>query len=120
MYFFLLQSLDTYYGTDGVPVIVWSVREEERIYFHRQQTSSKSSRQSRSMKPAPEQVGILMASRVLVEGVKDPRGLVRPAADRMLVIFEKERKRRLDPAGVEEGPSTAPRTHACTTEGQEE
>ena len=27
------------------------------------------------MKPAPEQVGIPMASLVLVEGVKDPRGL---------------------------------------------
>ena len=71
----MLQSLDTYYDTDGVPVIVWSVREEERIYFHRQQTSSKSSRESRNMKPAPEQVGIPMASLVLVEGVKDPRGL---------------------------------------------
>ena len=70
-----IQSLDTYYDTDGVPVIVWSVREEERIYFHRQQSSSKSSRESRNMKPAPEQVGIPMASLVLVEGVKDPRGL---------------------------------------------
>ena len=52
--------------------------------------------------------------------LKDPRGLVRPAADRMIAIFEEERKRRLEPAGTEEGPSTAPRTHVCTTEGQEE
>ena len=56
-----------------MPVIVWSVREEERIYFHRQQTSRK--RDSGDMKPSPKQVGIPMTSLVLVEGVKDPRGL---------------------------------------------
>jgi hypothetical protein len=30
-----IQSVDVYYEAEGAPVIVWSVREEGAIYFHR-------------------------------------------------------------------------------------
>ena len=65
-----------------MPVIVWSVREEERIYFHRQQTSRK--RDSRS----PKDLGMPMTSLVLVEGVKDPRGLAVDWIGRNLYYIE--------------------------------
>ena len=78
------QSLDTYYDTDGVPVIVWSVREEERIYFHRQQTPPRQ-RDSRDAKPA---LGMPMTSLVLVEGVSDPRGLAVDWIGRNLYYIE--------------------------------
>ena len=90
-----IQSLDTYYDTDGVPVIVWSVREEERIYFHRQQTSGRKrdSRETpksgkRDSREAPKQVGMPMTSLVLVEGVKDPRGLAVDWIGRNLYYIE--------------------------------
>ena len=82
---FLPQSLDTYYDTDGVPVIVWSVREEERIYFHRQQTPPPRQRDSRNTKPA---LGMPMTSLVLVEGVRDPRGLAVDWIGRNLYYIE--------------------------------
>ena len=66
---------------------MWSVREEERIYFHKQERGAKK-RDSREAKFREE--GRPMTSLVLVEGVKDPRGLSVDWVGRNLYYIEGE------------------------------
>ena len=66
---------------------MWSVREEERIYFHKQEGGRAKKRDSREAK---FREGAPMTSLVLVEGVKDPRGLSVDWVGRNLYYIEGE------------------------------